>query len=505
MSRVFVSYKRNDKDRVFPIVQEIEEQIGEKCWIDLDGIEASGHFPHVICKAIDACEVLLFMHSASHVGIDYDNDWTVNELNYARAKKKRVVLVKMDDTPLDNVFLLLYGASNNISINDNSQKAKLIKDLKRWLAVPSSTDNAPAANTHGGKTLLEHDKSAEDMVIEANKYFCPPSFRMIIGLPALSRKDIGEQINQKTATVEEQAMAFSLYERAYYMGSLHAKYKLALCYFAGFGVKEDKKKSFELMRSAADDGYISAFSFLPIYYLGGIGTEQDQDAVAEAWSYAASKGDYESETNLGLWSIQIALQKRQNQDERWEEDIKEGVTRLLDSAEHGEPRAQFYMGVLYASGLGVTKRIKTSNRWFEKAAEGGHVGACYFLANSFLNGTGVTRDPAKGFLLMKKAAEGGVSDAYYELGKCYLDGIGVKKDTREAFEWFSKAFAFYKELEDRGEIDPPDYFNLGQCYYYGYGVEKNHFFAHKYYKLAMDCGIREAGEMVSLIRERKDW
>ena len=48
MSRIFISYKRVDKDKVFRIKDQIESTIGEKCWIDIDGIESDAQFANVI-------------------------------------------------------------------------------------------------------------------------------------------------------------------------------------------------------------------------------------------------------------------------------------------------------------------------------------------------------------------------------------------------------------------------------------------------------------------------
>ena len=39
MSRIFISYKRVDKDRVFKIKDQIESALSEKCWKDLDGVQ----------------------------------------------------------------------------------------------------------------------------------------------------------------------------------------------------------------------------------------------------------------------------------------------------------------------------------------------------------------------------------------------------------------------------------------------------------------------------------
>ena len=132
-ARIFISYKRKNKNQVFSIVKKIETQLGVKCWVDLDGIESSAQFRSKICNAIDTAEIVLFMHSSVHLDIDFDKDWTIKELNYAEAKGKRVVLVKLDNAPLDNIFLLDYGTKNNIDSRDETQFQKLLKDLSIWL------------------------------------------------------------------------------------------------------------------------------------------------------------------------------------------------------------------------------------------------------------------------------------------------------------------------------------------------------------------------------------
>ena len=136
MAQIFISYKRVDKDKVFSIVEKIEHELGCDCWVDLDGIESSVQFASVICSAIDKSDVVLFMHSSIHLTIDFETDWTVKELTYAQMKKKRVVLVKLDDTPLDNIFLMEYGSKNNIDSHDPSQFNKLLNDLRSWLHLP---------------------------------------------------------------------------------------------------------------------------------------------------------------------------------------------------------------------------------------------------------------------------------------------------------------------------------------------------------------------------------
>lgn len=148
MDQIFISYKRADKDKVLPLVAKIENELGCKCWVDLDGIESSAQFRSVICRAINRANVVLFMHSFIHLNIDFETDWTIKELNYAETKKKRVVLVKLDDAPLDDIFLFEYGSKNNIDSNDPIQLNNLLNDLKSWLDLPSDMSSKPSEGLH---------------------------------------------------------------------------------------------------------------------------------------------------------------------------------------------------------------------------------------------------------------------------------------------------------------------------------------------------------------------
>ena len=180
MARVFISYKRKNKDQVFPIVDYIEGELGVKCWVDLDGIESSAQFASVICKAIDSADVILFMHSSVHLNINYETDWTIKELNYAQAKKKRIVLVKLDSSPLDNIFLMEYGTKNNIDSRDSVQLQKLISDLRNWLALPNAVNNnsknedikVKSGSTDGNVVKLNKQKTSTSL---NENYFQSPA------------------------------------------------------------------------------------------------------------------------------------------------------------------------------------------------------------------------------------------------------------------------------------------------------------------------------------------
>lgn len=133
-NRVFISYKRVDFDKVSQIKSTIERAIGEECWFDLDGIESDAQFVNVIMKAINQSQVMLFMYSLQHSKIeDYENDWTIREINFAKLKKKRIVFVNIDNTPLTDWFEFMFPQKQQVDATNKDALAKLCQDIPKWL------------------------------------------------------------------------------------------------------------------------------------------------------------------------------------------------------------------------------------------------------------------------------------------------------------------------------------------------------------------------------------
>ena len=88
MHKIFISYSRHDKEKVFKIKDEIEGLIGnETCWIDLTGIESDKQFIDVIIDAIDQADIFLFMYSKFSDGSEWNG--RVKKLNMQRVRIKK--------------------------------------------------------------------------------------------------------------------------------------------------------------------------------------------------------------------------------------------------------------------------------------------------------------------------------------------------------------------------------------------------------------------------------
>ena len=139
MARIFISYKRADKDIVFPLKDKIEAATGENCWIDLDDIESDAQFAEVIIKNIDAADIVLFMYSHHHKEItDYENDWTVREINYAKEEKKRIVFINLDKTPFNGWFKFMFPQKQVVDASSESEIQHMLVDLQNWLGKINS-------------------------------------------------------------------------------------------------------------------------------------------------------------------------------------------------------------------------------------------------------------------------------------------------------------------------------------------------------------------------------
>ncbi len=172
--RVFISYKRVDKDRVFAIKDFIERGLGgdvdgkNYCWIDLEGIESDAQFANVIIRAINRADIFLFMYSATHSEIvDFENDWTVKEINFAQMKKKRIVFVNIDGSALSDWFALLFGTKQQVDGTDKEALQRLCNDMRKWLGLSSESKAVSAAGGKGIGSSAKADSGGAPKVIKS--------------------------------------------------------------------------------------------------------------------------------------------------------------------------------------------------------------------------------------------------------------------------------------------------------------------------------------------------
>jgi len=159
MKKIFISYKRKNKDEVLPIVKEIQNRVGIDCWIDLNGIESGDQFEHVIIKAINESEIVLFMMSKEAIAPYSPKDgeadnvnkltWTEMEVKYALSHGKRLVPISIDGTkPADCDWLSFrMGGSDYVNYSKEESREKFFKNLKDWVDSSLISDTQATTST----------------------------------------------------------------------------------------------------------------------------------------------------------------------------------------------------------------------------------------------------------------------------------------------------------------------------------------------------------------------
>ena len=120
-------------------------------------------------------------------------------------------------------------------------------------------------------------------------------------------------------------------------------------------------------------------------------------------------------------------------------DFATALREFRPLAVQGNPKAQVYMGMLYAKGNGVSQDHKIAFEWFKEAANQGFALGQYKLGNAFLQGLGVGTDLWAAVNWYKLAAENDFTSAQINLGIAYDVGAGVEPDPILAHMWFGIA------------------------------------------------------------------
>ena len=115
----------------------------------------------------------------------------------------------------------------------------------------------------------------------------------------------------------------------------------------------------------------------------------DYETAIKEWERLASQGDADAQYNLGHM-YQSGLGVTQ--------DFGMAIKWYILAAKQGDSEAQNNLGVMYESGQGVEQNYETSVKWYKLAAEKGNAKAQNNLAFMYANGQGIKTDYARGYM-----------------------------------------------------------------------------------------------------------
>ncbi len=137
------------------------------------------------------------------------------------------------------------------------------------------------------------------------------------------------------------------------------------------------------------------------------------------------------------------------------------------------PAVNYYLGNLYALGLGLPQDDKKAHDHYVSAARLNHIPAMHSLGIVYARGLGVRKSYPIAAEWYLEAVKQDYAPAMHNLGNLYAVGLGVKQDYEKARELYEAAAA----SGDAGSMC-----NLGNLYRYGYGVPMNFSTAKKWYE-----------------------
>jgi len=92
-------------------------------------------------------------------------------------------------------------------------------------------------------------------------------------------------------------------------------------------------------------------------------------------------------------------------------DYRTAVKEFQLSAERGDVKARYSLGVMYQLGLGVPQDDQETVRWYQLAAEQGDASAQHNLGMMYFEGKGVPKNDVQAYLWMSLAAGQGTEPA----------------------------------------------------------------------------------------------
>ena len=172
----------------------------------------------------------------------------------------------------------------------------------------------------------------------------------------------------------------------------------------------------------------------------------------------------------------------QTQDEH--SPAAQALADLRASAEAGDAEAQFILGGMYVTGVGVPQDAAEAVAWYRRAAEQGYARAQYNLGVIYAEGVGVPQDAAEAVAWYRRAAEQGDAErAVHPRRRCMSTGVGVPQDAAEAVAW-------YRRAAEQGDASAQS--NLGAMYDQGVGVPQDAAEAVAWYRRAAEQGDARA-------------
>ncbi|MCR5819618.1 MAG: sel1 repeat family protein [Bacteroidaceae bacterium] len=442
MAEVFISCTNNDINDAQQVKYEIDDYLGTNCSIN-NSSSRGGQLPSDVTDAIDRAGVFVFMLSGSSLS----DQKTIDEIAYAHFRGKRIVVISLEGTTMPNEFIDRFGYRSPIDYSIDTQRIKLLRNLRAWLGVtsaalmppprgarvtaqpasippsrPSSGTATPAATTSptpkpgGGK--FGSDALMKAMARLKGTSTTPAS----TATTTPATQTVTQPTNSDEPEISDDEMRRYSAEQLYDLGYDY--------YNATGGRRRDYVQAVRFYTAAVRLGHVGAACNLGLCYEFGNGVPADIQEAVVLYRQAANGGNANGACNLGwLYESGSGVQK----------DFAEAVRYYQMAADKGLARGQCNLAYMYDSGMGVAQNYSKALFWYHKAADQDYARAMCNIGWCYEAGHGVTKDLVEANKWYQKGAEKGNPQAMHNLAWNLENGYGIAKDIEAAVVWYRKA------------------------------------------------------------------
>lgn len=272
---------------------------------------------------------------------------------------------------------------------------------------------------------------------------------------------------------KDYSLALYWYTKSADQGSSKAQYQIGRLYRNGLGVNQSHKEAMNwFLKAVSNNNDPSAQNSIGYMYKNGFGVKQDYNIALEWYTKSGLQGNPDGQYNIAMSYYDGTGTPR---------DYKQALIWFLKLAESEESEfVQFYIGHIYEhGGYGIEQDHVKSLEWYTKSADQGNSKARYNLGLLYLSGKGTPKDFKKALYLFKQVInEKEGTKAQSDIGYLYQQGgYGILQDYSLALQWYTTA-------ANQGSAHAA--YNLGIMYYYGHGSPENHIIAMSWFQRAID-------------------
>ncbi|MBL8548397.1 MAG: toll/interleukin-1 receptor domain-containing protein [Hyphomonadaceae bacterium] len=207
-----------------------------------------------------------------------------------------------------------------------------------------------------------------------------------------------------------------------------------LCLARSFGEGLDRDQ--QAARRACEQGSaagdaLATFMLSNFARAGAEGYAPNAGDIAEAdrlLAQAAAAGDARAETELGRKHLLT-------------DQSAEAAPLVRSAADKGYLPAQVFLGWMFEQGRGVEKDYQRAMAWYARAGRSGSPAGMRALGALYEQGLGVARDYGRAREQYQGASNRGDGEASWRLGRMFERGLGGARDMARARELYSMALA----------------------------------------------------------------